>query len=514
MEVKKGTDRSVTRTSIWYGVVVFTSSACLLVLEIVAGRLLAPYIGVSLYTWTSIIGVILAGLALGNWLGGRLADGRVDDWVVGAVLAASGVSSLAVLFLLMIVAPWIQAIVSSLLAASLLYVAALFFIPAMFLGVITPLVITLNLAISVNTGRVVGRLHALAALGSIAGTFVTGYWLVQWFGTRAIVMSTGVILVAMAVPFLCRKVASLVTVIVAAAFAITLSVAVNGLVNPCDDETRYYCIRIVEEDIGQAGDTGLSMVLDHMTHSTNHLSQPDNLITPYVQAMDELIYRFFPGSRLENANMLFAGGGAYTHPRAIRASYPEVEVTVVELDPAVTAAAERRMAVDTSGMTILHGDIGRVLSVLPANRFDVVVLDVFHDLAIPYHLATSEFFESVRQKLKDDGLFLINVVDVFPDPKLVKALIKTLHLHFGSVDLWMERPPEEEGRLTYVLSARDRGNLPDRLSSRKGVARTWYRLTDAVVATGTSLSGIPEITSDYAPVERLLSPLFTTRSGL
>jgi len=494
--------------------VVFTSSACLLVLEIVAGRLLAPYIGVSLYTWTSIIGVILAGLALGNWLGGKLADAYAADWVVGAVLAAGGVSSLAVLFLLMIVAPWVQAIVTSLLTASLLYVSALFFVPAMFLGIITPLVITMNLAISSDTGSVVGRLHALAALGSITGTFVTGYWLVQWFGTRAIVISTGVVLVAMAVPFLFRRTASIAIVVIAAAFAITLSAVVNGLVNPCDDESRYYCIRIVEEDVEPTGEIGLSMVLDHMTHSTNDVEQPDNLVTPYVQAMDELIHGFLPGSRLESASLLFAGGGAYTHPRAIRALYPDADVTVVELDPAVTAAAEQRMAVDTSDMTVIHGDIGRVLRTLPGSHYDVVVLDVFHDLAIPFHLATSEFFGIVHEKLKDDGLFLINVVDVFPDPKLVKALIKTLSAYFGSVDLWMERPPEEVGRLTYVLTAGHSSGFPDRLSSRKGIARTWFRLTDAVVATGTPMTGIPELSSDYAPVERLLSSLFTTRSGM
>lgn len=514
MEIKKTTDGSIRGLSIWYGIVVFMSSACLLVLEIVAGRLLAPYIGVSLYTWTSVIGVILAGLALGNWIGGRLADAHAARWLVGAVLAAGGVSSLGILFLLMVVAPWVQAIVDSLLTASLIYVTALFFVPAVFLGIITPLVITMNLAVCEDTGRVVGRLHALAALGSITGTFATGYWLVQWFGTRTIVISTGLLLMAMAVPFLVRKRAQLVVFVIAGVLAVGLSVAAKGLVNPCDVESRYYCIRVVEEDIGQTGETGLSMVLDHMTHSTNDQLRPDNLLTPYVHAMDELIHRYFKASRVEEAAVLFAGGGAYTHPRAFHALYPGAEITVVELDPSVTDAAERLMEVNTSGMALIHGDIGRVVASLPGKHYDVVVLDVFHDLAIPYHLATSEFFGSVREKLKSDGLFLINVVDVFPDPRLAKSLIKTLHGHFGAVELWMERPPVEPGRLTYVLTAGNAGTFPDQLSSSRGIERTWFRLTDAIIATGTPLSGLPEITDDYAPVERLLSTLFTSRSGL
>ncbi|MDH3694356.1 MAG: fused MFS/spermidine synthase, partial [Gammaproteobacteria bacterium] len=106
------------RRSAWFGFVVFASSACLLVLEIVAGRLLAPYIGVSLYTWTSIIGVILAGLSFGNWLGGRWADRGAGELAVGLTLGLSAMFTLAVLAILMLVAPWLQARSFSLLSAS------------------------------------------------------------------------------------------------------------------------------------------------------------------------------------------------------------------------------------------------------------------------------------------------------------------------------------------------------------------------------------------------------------
>lgn len=499
---------------LWYGFVVFVSSACLLVLEIVAGRLLAPYIGVSLYTWTSIIGVILAGMALGNWAGGRLADQHPEHWVIGAVLAASGISSLAILFMLMIVAPWVQANALTLLGASFIYVLLLFFIPAVFLGVVTPLITTMNLAISDATGRVVGRLHALAALGSITGTFVTGYWLVQWFGTRAIVTATGLVLVAMAVPFLFQRVKLMAVFAGAVLLVVALAIAAQGFVNPCDVESRYYCIRVVEEDIGRAGVTGQSLVLDHMTHSTNHPSQPEYLLTPYVQAMDALMQQYFSDSRLQGSAILFAGGGAYTHPRAFRAFYPDADITVVELDDEVTAVVESRMSVDTSNMSVVHGDIGRVVATLPEQRFDVVVLDVFHDLVIPYHLTTREFFATVRQRMPDDGLFLINVVDIFPDPKLVKALLKTLARYYSYVDVWMERPPGKQGRLTYVISAVNKSAFPGKVSSRNGIKRTWYRLTEAVKTAGTPMPQIPELTSDYAPVERLLSTLLTTQSGL
>src|SRR2546426_2343126 len=77
--------------------VVFVSSCCALILELVAGRMLAPYVGVSLYTWTSIIGVVLAGISLGNWLGGRYADGGASDRRLGSLFLIGGALTLLTL---------------------------------------------------------------------------------------------------------------------------------------------------------------------------------------------------------------------------------------------------------------------------------------------------------------------------------------------------------------------------------------------------------------------------------
>jgi hypothetical protein len=136
----------------WYAVVIFLSSAALLVLEIAAGRLIAPYVGVSLYSWTAIIGVILAGLSLGNWAGGVLADRGAGEHTAGTSLAAAGASSIAILWILTLVAPVVQARAYNLLGASFLYVLALFFLPVMLLGVITPLLTTLALKLDTRSG--------------------------------------------------------------------------------------------------------------------------------------------------------------------------------------------------------------------------------------------------------------------------------------------------------------------------------------------------------------------------
>ena len=121
---------------VWYGATIFLSSAILLVLEITAGRLLAPYVGVTIYSWTSIIGVILAGLSLGNWLGGRWADSGVSDHATGIVLALAGMFSLGSLLVLTLVAPLLQQTSLDLISSSFLYVLSMFFIPAVLLFVL------------------------------------------------------------------------------------------------------------------------------------------------------------------------------------------------------------------------------------------------------------------------------------------------------------------------------------------------------------------------------------------
>ena len=103
-----GTSGAARTKVIWYGFTVFLSSAILLVLEIIAGRLIAPYAGVSLYSWTSIIGVILAGLSLGNWLGGRWADRDAGELSVGIILLLAALFSFASLLFLTFVAPVLQ----------------------------------------------------------------------------------------------------------------------------------------------------------------------------------------------------------------------------------------------------------------------------------------------------------------------------------------------------------------------------------------------------------------------
>ncbi|MGD2171731.1 MAG: fused MFS/spermidine synthase, partial [Gammaproteobacteria bacterium] len=150
----------------------------------------------------------------------------------------------------------------------------------------------------------------------------------------------------------------------------------------------------------------------------------------------------------------------------------------------------------------------------PAGSIDVMVTDAFHDIAIPYHLVTHEYVRLAKSKMKPGGIFTTNVVDVFPDPKMVKSLMKTLRLEFASVDVWLDSIPEQPQRMTYVISASDKAIHSDVLDSRQGLQRSWLRINEPLQRTGTPLDRLPVFSDDFVPVERMISGLLLTREGL
>lgn len=496
-----------------YALAIFLSSAALMALEIAAARLLAPYIGVSLYSWTAIIGVILAGLSLGNWLGGSWADRGGGQRAAGVTLVAGAIACLAILLLLTLVATPLQNSAMGLLPLSFLFAAVLFFVPAALLGVVTPLLTTLALRADTRTGHVVGMLHAVAALGSIAGTFLSGYVLIQYVGTHGIILGIAALLGVLALPLLGRARWTVALSALLAAGTVAWTAQRGGFVTYCDRETSYFCIRVVdmseEAPFGQAR----GLVLDHLVHGINHRERPELLISSYTQLMGELIRVQADRTGATPLRVFFAGGGAYTQPRALRATRPDARIVVAELDPVVTDVARQMLYYEPVPDEVIHGDARRVLARMPAGDFDVIVGDVFHDVSVPYHLVTREYAALVRSRLRPDGVYLMNVVDAHPDPRLVKSIMKTLRREFPHVQAWLEEWPDEPVRMTYVLAASQTGPLPAIVEARRGFPRGWQDVSRRLLSSGIPDPDLPVMVDDLVPVERLLSPLLLGSLG-
>src|SRR4030042_3212391 len=159
-------------------IIVFIASFCTLVIELVAGRIMAPYVGVSLYTWTSIIGVVLAGISIGAYLGGLIADRFPRPSTLGWLLLISGLGAFTISPLTNLVGG--SEFHTSLMVRILLMTTFIFFVPSCLLGMISPVAVKLALKNLEKTGNVVGKIYAFSTLGSILGTFATGIFLISW----------------------------------------------------------------------------------------------------------------------------------------------------------------------------------------------------------------------------------------------------------------------------------------------------------------------------------------------
>lgn len=504
-----------------YAIAVFVSSALLLVLEIVAARLIAPYVGVSLYTWSAVIGIVLAGLSVGNAIGGAWADRKATADAAGGVLVAAGVSSLVIPWLLMLVGRELQQYELSILSTSLALVLVLFLVPAILIGIVTPLLTTLALGHSERTGHIVGMMHALGATGSIFGTFAAAWWLIPTLGSRNVVLTSGVLLLLGGLVLLRplaspRRVAIAGAILLAGAGLGASTVFNPALASPCERESSYFCIRTVDD--GEHPKLGMvrKLVLDHLIHGTNVENDGTYLDAPYVHLMQELMCRHHHDKASLRA--YFVGGGAFTQPRALWLASMPVDITVAELDPVVTQTAREEMFLDDSDMRVIHGDGRAVLNRLPSDeRFDAIIGDAFHDVSAPYHLVTREFAELVQGRLNSDGIYVLNMIDTYPEGRLAMALVKTLNQVFRHVEVWLYEVPNGRTRVTYVIAA---SNVPtelaggvERLHAVTRPPRSWTRITGRIADEIAMRDDVPVLTDDNAPVEQLISAMFTTGLG-
>ena len=503
-------DRS-PRIRAWQAVLItFVSSACIMTLELVAGRIIAPQVGVSLYTWTSVIGVILAGISLGNYIGGRLADRRASARLLGLAFLLGGLLSFGALA----VDPlggWISDSLP-IIVQILLLTAGLFLAPAVILGTISPILVKLSVRDVSETGSVVGRIYAAGSLGSIVGTFATGFYLISQFGTRAIVWGVGVILVALGTTFLARG--RWPWLLLAGATIIGASGFVHNeglLQSDCTMETNYFCIKVRDRVINDK--PVRSLVLDRMVHSYSALDDPTWLIYDYEEMSAELLeYRAESGTPLRT---LFVGGGGYTLPRYVEAIYPGSDVHVIEIDPGVSQVARDMLGVEPDAEIVSFNEDARLyLAREPSQRYDLVFGDAFNDFSVPYHLTTREFNESVRNWLEADGLYVINMIDG-PGERFLRAMVHTLkqtfdHVYVAPAPLYVAQ--EDAPRNTYVVvasdTALDRERVRD-LGSGGGAGLFCRQLLDENGADALMAKGpLVTLTDDYAPVDQMLMAVF------
>lgn len=494
-----------------YGLTLFLTSAGALVVEIVAGRMLAPYVGMSLYTWTAIIAVVLAGLSVGHWIGGRLAAPDIAAPMalrgMAVALALAGITAAGAAPLLQ----WLAALLGDSGTPPLLLITLLaggvFLLPSLFVGVVSPVLTKLAIDDAPHRqGPIIGRMFALGAAGSILGTLAAGYLFISWIGSIGTMLAVAALYLIFAVAFWTRGRKSVVAAPLAAIVLLTgLGMTrLPGFTAPCYTESDYYCIRIVDF-APQSGRPSAAMVLDHLAHSINDRDDPTLLYSPYLHFVAERTQHLLQG---RPPRAYFVGGGAFTLPRAWAAAFPDAELTVAEIDPAVTRVAAEAMWLDPSAapLRIIHADARRTLEDLPdERRFDLILGDAFHDFSIPAHLVTREFHQLLMRRLASNGTYAINVIDQSENPRFTFALVKTMLRDFPAVEVWLDDDSRRRGgRVTFVVLGLMRPSATPVLRAATPFQRTWLRWPEEDLAKRIAAAEVPILTDDFAPVDRLM----------
>jgi spermidine synthase len=505
--------------------VVFIASFCTLVIELVAGRIMAPYVGVSLYTWTSIIGIVLAGISVGAYLGGRLADRYPRSSTLGWLLLLSGVGAFSIAPLITLLGP-VQWNVSFMVRI-LLITTLVFFAPSCLLGMISPVVVKLALDNLDKTGNVVGRIYAFSTLGSILGTFATGFFLIQWMGTRQILFLMGMILILSGLVFgglFRRKEAFAVLFLLALPF--TPALRGYALRPPLGEETyflkesNYYTIKL-KKTPSQRGDHLLeALVLDNLIHSYTHIHDPLHLEYDYLRTYEALI-KWQAGFR-PSFKTLFIGGGGYTFPRYVETLYPQAEIDVVEIDPEVTRVVRRFLGVPEESRIRSYNEDGRwfVMNTTGKEKYDFIFGDAFNDLSIPFHLTTKEFAQELKRILKPDGLLMTNVIDNMRKGLFLPSYLRTLEEAFGEGHVHLITEDTEFGDLgtsTYIVVASpkkiDMAGFEKVVKESDQGSSHLRVFPDYLLREYLKTPGVVVLTDDYVPVDNLIAPIFEERFG-
>ena len=532
------------RSSTAIAVAVFLAGAALLGLEIAASRVLAPYFGNSLYVWGALIGIVLAGLSTGYWVGGAIADRYPTPRLLVAMLALASLLVLAIPF----VDDWVlEHLVewdpgprlNPLLATIFLFGAQ-----SVILGTVSPIAVRLKAHSLTELGRTAGRLFAISTAGSIAGTFATAFWLIPELGTDQVLASAAVALMLAA-----AAVALVERLVVAGAVALALAGASLGaVVSLAPDEgatiaasqlrnwSPVYRQQRDEERIGtpEEAQSGYTILYtkDSQYHRIAVVEDDDSRYLRFDSSFQSGMYKDEPyRTRFEYADylqlplayrpgtrkILYIGLGGGSAPKRTWRDFPATRIEAVEIDPEVVDVAYKYFELPRDPRLQVEVEDGRRFLAENDGPWDAIVIDAFYSDSIPFHLATREFLELARSRLTPGGVVSTNIIGAVrgADSRLFRSMLRTYRAVFPTVAI---HPVREEGErdltgIRNVILVAGEGAAP----SKEFLQERWSELrkespgapdlTAAIrgrVDAPVSTEDVPVLTDDYAPTDALL----------
>lgn len=442
-------------------IMAFTAGAAVMIIELSAIRILAPWFGSSLYTWTGLIGVILTAMSAGYYIGGWLADKKTSYLVLSHILAV------AALFIFTI--PLLANLLGTPLAkynvvmGPVIASIFMFALPGCLLGAVSPYIIRLVSLLSADKhiGLSAGTVYMVSTIGSVLGTFASGFWLIPSFELENVFWFTGsaiALLACLGYSLSFRQRAVFAAHALILLVALPLLVLGSTLTRPPQDDrlvyekmSFYHLIRVFKKKL-PSGSGITELYLD----TTREGALYDKSKEIPIEALRYWKLAPLFSGKMESALVL--GGGTFTLPEAFLDHFPQARAEVVEIDPAVVEVGRRFFRLnDYPTMHVVVEDARRYLAHTD-RKYDLIFGDAYNGWrSVPAHLLTKEFFQSVQSRLSDRGIFMMHLINAVkgPDSALFSSVIKTVSQVFKETLVFATRPHHLNGIQSIIILAAD-----------------------------------------------------------
>jgi predicted membrane-bound spermidine synthase len=506
----------------YLGILVFTTGAVTLGIELSASRLLEPVFGNSQPVWAALIGLILLYLALGAWLGGKLADRfpRRRELELTLTIAAVGVALTPALSrpVLQLAAQSMQIFAIDLTAGAMLAIGLLFSIPCILLGTAAPWAVRLTVDRIEAAGQTTGRLYAIGTAGSLLGSFVPVLFLIPTVGTRWTFYILALLLLLVLsigsarhshrwAPWL-----ALLLVLAMALFTQPAGLRVNLGGSAAgevlyEEESLYNYIVVRQWGSERHLKLNEGIGLHSVYHPDSRLSMgiwDYFLLAPLVNPP--------PAYPTMESSLLLIGLAAGTVSTLFSDIYGPIPITGVELDPAIIAVGRQYFDMDQPNLTAVAADGRRWLAQQPAHAtWDLIAVDAYRPPYIPFHLTTVEFFTLVNAHLSEDGLLAMNVGRTATNFTLVDALAATAGQVFPTIIIIDEPGPPDMLGNSLLIAAKQPASLANLAANLEGMPSSlpvefqeFARAAFPHARLAAVPDGTPIFTDDHAPVEQIV----------
>ena len=411
----------------------FFAGMSVMAVELGASRLLAPYFSSSQIVWTIVIGTIMIAMALGNIYGGKSADKSPNpDKLYGRILIAA-----IWIALIPVVGKYIILGISALLiftvSNNFLIIAAfaacmvIFVFPLFLLGTVTPSLVKYSVDSLDDSGQTVGTLGAFNTVGSIIGTFVPTFVTIPAVGTSiTFLIFSGILILLSAIYFICqhtgkKKIAASVLIfILCCGLGYSDSFAFWQKDLTYEGESIYNYLQVSETDRQVVLSTNVLFGVQSVTMKDKGLT---GMYYDTALAAPALA---------DNANSaLILGMGTGTYARQLKQYYPKMNITGVEIDQKITDLAGEYFD-EPADIPVTTYD-GRAWLAASHDKYDVIMVDAYQDITIPFQMSSTEFFTMVREHLNPGGVMVVNM-NMISDGQgsINEALSDTIASVFGN----------------------------------------------------------------------------------